>query len=393
VAYLSLDGVMDPLGESQVLRYIERMSSFGFRFTLISLERTENLRSDRYRQFLKRMSDAEIDWHCTAYHGGLRSTPANLTWMVERVVHVANNDSVVWARGYLPAVAALVAERLVGTPYLFDTRGYWFDERRDAGGLFARELPFYGAKSLERLLFANASAVSGLTVHVLDDLRHGVMGKVPHVPMRCIPTCADYSLFENAEIADELQHITGKIVGYVGSFNASYDYGASFKLAKQVTTRSPDSCFVVLTQQEEQARSLAQAYEIEPRQLVIRSVNHDEIPFWLKRIDFGLLFCRATFAKRASMPTKLAEFFAAGVRPVVVPLNDEMESWIERAGSGLVLADVGENELSRAVDWILGQQSSEELQLARERTRDHFDIEAATRAYSELLTATAQRHA
>ena len=41
VLYISYDGMTDPLGQSQVLPYLEGLSQQGFRFTLLSFEKKE----------------------------------------------------------------------------------------------------------------------------------------------------------------------------------------------------------------------------------------------------------------------------------------------------------------------------------------------------------------
>ena len=39
VLYLSYNGMLDPLGQSQVLPYLKELSKLGVRFTLLSFER------------------------------------------------------------------------------------------------------------------------------------------------------------------------------------------------------------------------------------------------------------------------------------------------------------------------------------------------------------------
>jgi len=39
ILYLSYDGMTDPLGQSQVIPYLEGLSQEGYRFTLISFEK------------------------------------------------------------------------------------------------------------------------------------------------------------------------------------------------------------------------------------------------------------------------------------------------------------------------------------------------------------------
>ena len=43
VLYLSYDGALDPLGQSQVVPYVIGLASLGFRMRLISFEKPESL--------------------------------------------------------------------------------------------------------------------------------------------------------------------------------------------------------------------------------------------------------------------------------------------------------------------------------------------------------------
>ena len=51
VLYISYDGMTDPLGQSQVIPYIEGLSKLGYQFTLISFEKT-----DRFEKFAMEIS-------------------------------------------------------------------------------------------------------------------------------------------------------------------------------------------------------------------------------------------------------------------------------------------------------------------------------------------------
>ena len=47
VLYLSYDGALDPLGQSQVVPYVTGLASLGFRMCLVSFEKPESLRDSR----------------------------------------------------------------------------------------------------------------------------------------------------------------------------------------------------------------------------------------------------------------------------------------------------------------------------------------------------------
>ena len=114
---------------------------------------------------------------------------------------------------------------------------------------------------------------------------------------------------------------------------------------------------------------------------------------WLPRLHWALLLLRSSFAKRGSMPTKLAEFFAAGVRPIQHGCNAEVSQWVRESGLGLVLEDLTESGLQRAAEQVARHEPSPgEVARARERTRSHFGLEAGLSAYACILGQLLAKH-
>src|SRR5207302_294143 len=90
---------------------------------------------------------------------------------------------------------------------------------------------------------------------------------------------------------------------------------------------------------------------------------------------------------RGSMPTKLAEFFAAGVRVLQYGCNSEVSAKVREAGSGFVLNDLSQAELKRIAQMVASDSiTKEQVDEARHSTRAYFGIEAGTRKYQELLS-------
>jgi glycosyltransferase involved in cell wall biosynthesis len=111
------------------------------------------------------------------------------------------------------------------------------------------------------------------------------------------------------------------------------------------------------------------------------------MPEWLSLVRWGLLLLDSPNAKRGSMPTKLAEFFAAGVRPLQHGCNTEVSDWVRIAGSGHVLPNVNEAELTRAAEFVCSapEVDAELLLAARKRTEGHFSLTGGIERYVDIL--------
>jgi glycosyltransferase involved in cell wall biosynthesis len=104
-------------------------------------------------------------------------------------------------------------------------------------------------------------------------------------------------------------------------------------------------------------------------------------------MDWAFLMLHETFAKRGSMPTKLGELLASGVRPIQYGCNQEVREIVERSGSGVVLDGITQEDLDLAAGKIAANPlTSAEVVTARERSRQWFDIDSGVVEYERLLT-------
>ncbi len=110
------------------------------------------------------------------------------------------------------------------------------------------------------------------------------------------------------------------------------------------------------------------------------------MPAWLRLVDWGFLLLNESFAKRASMPTKLGEFLASGVRPIYFGCNDEVGEWVRRAGSGVILDGLEGDSLKRAARTMAQVEGgAEAMAQARAIAAPHFALSYGVSRYAELL--------
>ncbi len=388
-------GVLEPLGQSQVLPYIFALSRRGFPYVLLSMERDRDFADTGAVQRLEGELQAHgIPWLRLPYHsGGIVPVLQNcwaLFWSGWRLIR-QERIRLVHARSYVPASIAWALRLLTRVPYVFDMQGYWIDESAAEGRWFVRRSVYRIAKWIERRLVADAAAVTTLTDLQADDVRTGKLGNRAGKSAMTIPTCADYDTFAepgSSAVPPEVRaRLEGKLVlGLVGSINASYRMERSLRLFQQVLARRPEAHLLCLTRQIETMAQLLSHSGLPRDSYTVRTAAHPEMPGWLSVMDWGLLLMNEGIAKRGSMPTKLAEFFAAGVRPVMAGCNPEARDWVRRAGSGIVLESVSDAALEEAAARIVtARGEADALERARDATRPHFGLESGVARYAALL--------
>lgn len=397
VVYLTVDGVLGHLGFSQVFRVVEALAQRGFSYSIASTERAADLAdSARVARVRDRAAAAGIRWRWAPYDE--RGTPAAvarnlamLGWLAARAL--PRGEALVHARGYHSALVADALRRRGGVRWLFDVRGYWIDERLEEGRWFTTPRRLRAARGVEAHLFRRASAIVTLTELHAAEVRAG--GHVAaSTPVAVIPTCADYDEFvpadpslDSSDARRDLGAPTGQpLVGIVGSLNRAYRPRETARLAAEILQRRADAFLVVLSGQREAWSVALVAEGISPERFKVVSVPHDRMPAVLRELSWALMLLEPeTRAKLGAMPTKLAEFFASGVRVCAHGCNREVTGWVERAGGGYVLGDLSDGSVSAAAVEVAARLGEGPNLEARERTVGHFGLAAGVERYERVL--------
>lgn len=313
VLYISYDGMLEPLGQSQVLAYQERLAP-EMQLHLLSFEKPEDWKNLEARtKIARRMSEAGIFWHPCRYHRRPSAVAtaydilAGIT--VGLYLIMRYRLRIVHARSYVSSVMALALKRLVGTKFIFDMRGFWADERVD-GRLWARESRMYQlAKWFERRFLLSADHVVSLTYAAVSE-----MSKFPYLrgkPLACsvIPTCADLTRFQPARVERD-----GFVLGYIGSAGTWYLFDEVVNCFARLRLLRPDARFLIINRNEHGYIRERLAVGGVPNEAVeLLAADHAEMPQYINRMHAVVFFVKQAFSKQASAPTKLGELLGCGI--------------------------------------------------------------------------------
>jgi glycosyltransferase involved in cell wall biosynthesis len=374
VAFVTYNGVLDPLGTSQMLSYLERLNRT-YRVHILSFERPDKLADEvRVRAMERRLADQDIGWVHLRYHSR-PSLPATTYDMLSGVVALRRliareGVGLVHARGYLPMEIASNATRTV--PMLFDIRGLQAEEYVDGGVWKEGELKWRLAKRSERRFFRRAAGAVVLTKSIRPYVegRFGELrGDAP--PIAVIPCCVDLARFRfAAEARTRIRAELGvtddtTVFVYSGSLGTWYlsQEMARFVRAYQKETGKKVFLLWLVNNDEAIARRATAAAGLAEGEHAIRSATPDQVPAWLSAADVGLALIKPCFSKRSSSPTKYAEYLSVGL-PIVISRDVGDGAEVERAEGAVALADkVDDAELTRAARALAGLVP---------RGRDHF---------------------
>lgn len=386
ILYISYTGMLEPLGQSQVLAYLERLAT-GRTIHLVSFEGAENWADLGKRMALaERILAAGLVWHPLRYHKwpSAAATAYDIalgTFVGARLVR-RHGLRIVHARSYVPSVMALAIKRLTGARFLFDMRGFWADERVDVG-LWPRDGRLYRiAKGFEQRFLLAADAVVSLTNAAKQEIATFPYLTDRAPPITVIPTCADLNRFYPH------RHTRARpfTLGYVGGAGTWYLFDESLALFRALKKQRPDARLLIVNRNEHafiRARLHKSGAAVDDIELV--AADHSEIPALMWRMDAGLVLIKPVPSKIASAPTKLAEFLGCGVPCLVNPGVGDMESIVADNRAGIVIRGFSDEDCQAAASSLADLVAEPDVaSRCVETARRHFALDAGVSSYGHI---------
>lgn len=369
VRYLSMDGLTEGVGVSQVLSYVERLSQRDIHVTLHSFEQTEPKPELRAR-----LRAAGVAWHPHRFgRDGARGGAVR----VARAAVWARTGDVVHARSDLAAAAAVVAK---SPRWVWDVRSLWADQRIDLGMLRVGSVEERVLRRLEAAAACKSSAIITLTEAVLPvlDLRHGAVSPRATV----ITTCVDTARFRLAPFppAEPL------LLLLAGTLNRYYDVPAMAALVRELQRRRPARLTVLTPRATPWDHLLA---DLQPSR---SSATPGEMPAAVAASHVGLSICREDvgLSLTAAMPTKLGEFLATG-RPVVVNARLGDAAVLVTAHRAGVVVGSGREAVNRAADELEALVADADTpNRCRQLAVSHFDLDRAVDRLADVYRRATQ---
>jgi glycosyltransferase involved in cell wall biosynthesis len=358
VLFISYNGMLDPLGQTQVIPYLRELAKRGVQFTLLSFERAAAFEGEgvRKRDELKReLAEQGIEWHWLRYHQR-PSVPATIYDVLAGIRKAKslvrrNRVGMVHARSHIPATIALALKRSLGTKMIFDLRGLMAEEYVDAEHWRKDSVPYRITKAAERRIFQETDAVVTLTERIWPIITEweGLRGRDVHHEV--IPCCVDLSLFkfsdeERAKRRAELSLGEKFTIVYSGSLDGWYLTEKMAEFFAAFMRRRPDAHLVWLTNgSHDRVKELMKSRNVD--QFSVLSLPARLVPSYLSAADAGLSFIKRCVSKLASSPTKNAEYLACGLPLIINAGIGDSDTLIHDWKAGALLEEFTDDEYTR----------------------------------------------
>ena len=395
VLFISYDGLLDQLGASQILPYLEGLKSDVDRIYIISFEKRDKM-NERGKELFQNLRKKGIDWHplmFTSKYGTLgkvfdaikmQYSAFYLSWR--------RSIDIIHCRSHLPAIVGRTVKLIFGSKFIFDFRGLWVDERIDKGGwdlkFFFHRFQYKFLKFIESFLISGSDHIVVLTEKVIKEVQY--LGKQNIEAISVIPCCADYSHFKiinnDSNLKTDLNiSQNSTVIGYLGSVGKMYMIREMILFFKEYLSINPSSILFVVTEEINEFMIIAEK-ELNPQQLEnirIRSASRDKVPEYINLMDIMAMFCVPTYARIAACPTKMGESFACGVPIISNKGIGDVSKIVLKIKGGIVLNDITSKSIAFGIREL---QKGNYLSgnALREASEDIFSLNLGIKKYLKV---------
>jgi glycosyltransferase involved in cell wall biosynthesis len=389
ILYLSYDGLTDPLGQSQILPYLQGLSTAGFSITIISFEKSSRYRSRR--QAVEDLVQASnLRWFPMEYHKypPIFSTLYDVAKLYNKSVslHRENDFQIVHCRSYITALVGLKLKKSHRLKFIFDMRGFWADERVDGGlwnlknPLYKKIYKFFKRKELEFL--SEADHVVSLT----HSAKKEILTWRVSTPISVIPCCVDLTHFNRTKIDIKEQTLLRRTLGigekdfvllYLGSLGTWYMVKEMLDFFSVLKEQCPNAKLLLVTPDKWTTDTNGFSKDIR-----LVSAERNEVPLYLSLATASMFFIKPAFSKKASSATKMGELLAMNI-PVITNRGwGDAEAVLSKTKLGILLSDFEDTDYRYAIQQVLKISRSE----AADSLSDEFSLSNGVISYKNIYT-------
>lgn len=396
--FVTYNGALEPLVQSQGLPYLRELSHRGWRLSLVSFERPSRDRARQRREIdtlAAQLAREGIRWSRSWYH----KHPALLSTLwdvgvgivaVWRVVRVEGRQ-VLHARGTIPALMVWPVAWTCRCPWVFDVRGLVAEEYADAGIWPRGSLRYRIARRVERWLIRRADALVVLTHRIAQQLGT-YAGTDRLAPLQVIPCCVDLARFPAPlNGAHRRQGSAAWTMVYLGSLGTWYLFDEMLACFKVFQHRVPRARFLILTHSPSPRDLEARCARLGvDRDLVeLKPVSPGDVAQELAQSQCGIALIQPTFSKSASSPTKIGEYLAAGLPVIVNAGVGDLAEFVEGGRIGVVLDQLTPEAYERGAEALLRllKEGPVLARRCRETAETFLSVTMAGTRYDDIYTA------
>ncbi|MEO5328905.1 MAG: glycosyltransferase [Magnetococcus sp. THC-1_WYH] len=386
ILYLTRNGLLEPLGQSQVFSYLRGLAKI-HRITLITYEKKDDWAdAQRVAALRTECERLGIRWLPQRFRPHPKViAPAfsmvRMVWLVAREVK-RQDVGLIHARSYIPAAVALVVSRFTGVPFIFDMRALWPEELLTAGRLRRGSLIHKAIVAAERTCLRYAAAVVSLTHAAVEHLQREYPNELSGQQIVVIPTCADLGRFVPAP-----QQTAQPVIGCLGTVLSGWfrlDWLAAFLAV--AAQRNPTLRFELTTRDNpDHVRAAIGADADLQARMNIAPCASDQVHKVIQVQTASVMFYTQRLSEIGRSPTRMGEVLGCGIPVVVNEGVGDVAHIVRKHRVGVLVAGGSVVEMEAAWDELQRLLADPGLATrCRQAAEEVFSLETGTAAYGAL---------
>jgi glycosyltransferase involved in cell wall biosynthesis len=396
VLYITRNGLLEPLGQSQVMPYLRGLSSY-YKISLITFEKEKDINDyDRFERLKKECQSLGICWYPQYYR--YYPTLIGSTWSMIKFLalclKVVKKDSIklIHARSYLPAAIAWIVNKVTKVPFIFDMRALWPEELITSSRINRNSFLHKIIILIERLCLRDASAVVTLTNASVKYLNKKYSKELKNKKLLVIPTCVDLNKFPMV-VYEKSQENIPMVHGCIGTvLSGWFDIKWLTIWFNKLAEINQNSTFEIISQDDSKViRSLVDSENILGERLKINSCLSEDVPNAIINHSISSMFYKGgEVSELGRSPTRLAEVLACGIPVVVNRGVGDVADIVSQNRVGIVLDGIDALSISNAIDNLHSLYLDDEIQRRCRDTAEkifslEFGIDNYRKAYNGII--------
>lgn len=324
VTYITVDGLLDPLGQAQIIPYLlgikSRVPSVSS-IRILSIEKKRRIDSE-LSELKDRLKQSNIEWEYSKEHCSYFSLPLKVFWLISRIRSARRCSSIFHLRGFQSLLLFFLS--MTRKPFIYDVRGIlgeFFETKRFSFPLIkiaVTAIDKWGLITASHLVFLDQSAL---------DLTEKLYSLTLNNKSTIIPTAVDRTIFKPNKLEDNRCHTK---VGsrpfsklrfvYLGGARDPYRPDLAIHIVNLFSLSVREKIEVIFINEfdVEYLKDLCEKSLNRSIDWRVISVPHLSVPNYLANSDFGLICNEPRLHRATSCPTKLGEFLSCGLSVVAL---------------------------------------------------------------------------
>jgi len=399
ILFISYDGMTDPLGQSQVIPYLQGLSKKGYQFYLLSCEKPEAF--EKNKAAVKKMLDGySIEWYPVPYtkKPPVLSTLKDILHLRNKAIQIHQQYTIdmVHTRPGIPALVGLMMKKKLGVKFLHDVREFYADSRVE-GDIWNIKNPLFKIiyqyfKRKEKEQIAQCDGIVCLT-HAAEKIIQALPEYKKETALKVIPCSADLDLFDPAAVNLIQQQQIKKelgiqqndfIISYLGSIGGWYMTNEMMRFCKLLSNKKPGAKFLFISPHlHDVIAAEAAKHGLPASKIIVKHASRKEVPLLLSISNYSLFFIKPCYSKLSSSPTKHGEIMAMGIPVITNSGVGDVKEIVEKYRSGFVVDEFSDEAFNKVID-KMGAENSFDTPFIRAGAKETYSLTTAIELYNQL---------